>query len=43
VLFFSLIGGVSAFGPMGLVMGPLAVVFLDSMIRLRPSQRATQA
>ncbi len=43
VLFFSLIGGVSAFGAMGLVVGPLVVVFLDSMIRLRPSQRTTQA
>ena len=39
VLFFALIGGVLAFGPMGFVVGPLAVVFLDSMMRLRPSQK----
>jgi predicted PurR-regulated permease PerM len=35
VLFFALIGGLTFFGPMGLVIGPLAVVLLDSVIRLR--------
>ncbi len=43
VLFFSLIGGLIAFGGMGLIVGPLAVVLLDSLIRLRPSQGETRA
>lgn len=35
VLFFAIIGGITALGPIGIVVGPLAVVFLDSVIRLR--------
>jgi predicted PurR-regulated permease PerM len=37
VLFFALVGGLAFFGPMGLILGPLAVVLLDSVIRLRRS------
>jgi predicted PurR-regulated permease PerM len=33
VVFFSLIGGIAAFGPTGLIMGPLVVTFLLTMIR----------
>jgi predicted PurR-regulated permease PerM len=34
VIFFSLLGGVLAFGPIGLLGGPLAVTFFLSMIRI---------
>jgi predicted PurR-regulated permease PerM len=35
VVFLSLIGGVLSFGPIGLVVGPLALTFFLAMIRLR--------
>jgi predicted PurR-regulated permease PerM len=34
VAFFSLIGGLAAFGPMGLLLGPLAVAFFAALLRL---------
>lgn len=34
VVFFSLIGGISAFGAIGLVIGPLAVAFLLTLVRM---------
>ncbi len=33
VIFFSLLGGILVFGPIGLVVGPLAVTFFLTMIR----------
>lgn len=33
IVFFSLVGGVLAFGAIGLVLGPLAITFLLTMIR----------
>lgn len=34
VVFFSLIGGIAIFGPMGLIIGPLAITFVLAMVRL---------
>ncbi len=34
IVFFSLIGGIGIFGPMGLIVGPLAITFVVAMIRL---------
>ncbi len=34
IVFFSLIGGIAIFGPMGLIVGPLAITFVLAMIRL---------
>ncbi len=34
VVFFSLLGGLAAFGPVGLVAGPLAVSFLIAVVRM---------
>jgi predicted PurR-regulated permease PerM len=34
VIFFSLLGGVLAFGPLGLLGGPLAVTFFLTMVRI---------
>ncbi len=34
VVFFALIGGIAAFGPVGLVAGPLAVSFLIAVVRM---------
>jgi predicted PurR-regulated permease PerM len=34
VIFFSLLGGLAVFGPIGLVAGPLAVAFLIAVIRI---------
>jgi predicted PurR-regulated permease PerM len=34
LVFFSLIGGVAAFGAIGLVAGPLTVTFLMSALRM---------
>lgn len=34
VVFFSLLGGLAAFGPIGLVAGPLAVSFLIAVVRM---------
>ena len=33
LVFFALIGGLLAFGPVGLLVGPLAVTFLQTMVR----------
>ena len=33
LIFFSLIGGISAFGPLGILLGPLAIVLVISMLR----------
>src|SRR5574341_545071 len=34
VIFFAFIGGLAAFGPVGLLLGPLAVAFLIAVVRL---------
>ncbi|HEU4384077.1 MAG TPA: AI-2E family transporter [Anaeromyxobacteraceae bacterium] len=34
VIFFAFIGGMAAFGPVGLLLGPLAVSFLIAVVRL---------
>lgn len=34
VIFFSLIGGIAAFGPLGLLLGPLAVAFFLAVVRI---------
>jgi predicted PurR-regulated permease PerM len=34
VVFFSLIGGLSAFGPIGLMLGPLTVAFFVALLRI---------
>lgn len=34
VIFFAFIGGMAAFGPVGLMLGPLAVAFLVAVVRL---------
>jgi predicted PurR-regulated permease PerM len=34
VIFFAFIGGMAAFGPVGLMLGPLAVAFLIAVVRL---------
>ena len=34
VVFFSLIGGLAVFGPMGLIVGPLSITFVLAMVRL---------
>jgi predicted PurR-regulated permease PerM len=34
VVFFSLIGGIGIFGPMGLIVGPLSITFVLAMVRL---------
>jgi predicted PurR-regulated permease PerM len=41
VVFFSLIGGLSAFGPLGLVLGPLAVAFFVALLRMYQRERAS--
>lgn len=33
LIFFSLIGGILAFGPLGILLGPLAIVLVISMLR----------
>ncbi|MFO0584636.1 MAG: AI-2E family transporter [Anaeromyxobacter sp.] len=38
VVFFALLGGVAVFGPMGLLLGPLAVTFLLSVVRMYERQ-----
>lgn len=35
VIFFSLLGGLAAFGPAGLLVGPLSIAFLLALLRLR--------
>jgi predicted PurR-regulated permease PerM len=39
VLFFALLGGLAAFGMIGILVGPLAVSFFMAVIRLRARQR----
>jgi predicted PurR-regulated permease PerM len=34
IVFFSLIGGIAAFGPIGILLGPLTVTFLLAVIRM---------
>jgi predicted PurR-regulated permease PerM len=34
IVFFALIGGLSAFGPIGLVLGPLTVAFFAAVLRI---------
>jgi predicted PurR-regulated permease PerM len=34
IVFFALIGGLSAFGPIGLVLGPLSVAFFVAVLRI---------
>jgi predicted PurR-regulated permease PerM len=34
IVFFSLIGGITAFGPIGVLLGPLTVTFLLAVIRM---------
>jgi predicted PurR-regulated permease PerM len=34
VVFFALLGGLSVFGPIGLLLGPLIVAFFLSVIRI---------
>jgi len=43
VVFFSLIGGLSAFGPLGLVLGPLTVAFFVVLLRMYQRERAGAA
>jgi len=33
LIFFSLIGGIMAFGPLGILLGPLAIVLVIAMLR----------
>lgn len=35
VLFFALVGGIAAFGTIGLLLGPLIVSFLPTLVRIR--------
>jgi predicted PurR-regulated permease PerM len=34
IVFFALVGGLSAFGPIGLVLGPLTVAFFAALLRI---------
>jgi len=34
IVFFSLIGGLAAFGPIGVLLGPLTVTFLLAVVRM---------
>lgn len=40
VVFFSLIGGLSAFGPIGIALGPLIVAFFVSLLRMYQREKA---
>ncbi|MFM2153130.1 MAG: hypothetical protein RL199_1565 [Pseudomonadota bacterium] len=40
VIFFSLLGGLAAFGPVGLLVGPLSVALLLAVLRLRDEASA---
>ena len=35
VLFFPMVGGMAAFGAIGLIVGPLIVSFLLTLVRIR--------
>jgi len=39
LVFFSLIGAISAFGAVGLFLGPLALVFFLAVVRTRRLER----
>ena len=39
VIFFALLGGVTVFGPIGIIAGPLIVAFLLAVLRLRERER----
>jgi len=43
VVFFSLIGGLSAFGPLGLMLGPLAVAFFVALVRIYERERTPRS
>jgi len=34
VIFFALLGGLAAFGPVGFLIGPLSVTFLVAVVRM---------
>lgn len=38
VIFFALLGGLAAFGPVGLLVGPLSIAFLLALLRLRDAR-----
>jgi predicted PurR-regulated permease PerM len=38
VVFFALLGGLAAFGPIGLLLGPLIVAFFLSVVRIVRSE-----
>jgi predicted PurR-regulated permease PerM len=40
VVFFALIGGLGAFGPIGLVLGPMIVAFFVALVRMYQRERA---
>jgi predicted PurR-regulated permease PerM len=40
VVFFALIGGLGAFGPIGLLLGPLTVAFFVALLRMSRQERA---
>ena len=41
LVFFSLIGGISAFGAVGLFLGPLVLTFFLAAVRIHHRARAT--
>jgi predicted PurR-regulated permease PerM len=41
IVFFSLIGGLTAFGPIGLVLGPMTVAFFVALLRMYQRERKT--
>lgn len=43
IVFFSLIAGIAAFGPIGLLLGPLTVTFLLAVVRIWKLVRPTPA
>jgi predicted PurR-regulated permease PerM len=42
IIFFALLGGLAAIGPIGLVAGPLAVAFLVAIVRMYQRDFTTQ-
>lgn len=42
IIFFSLLGGLSMFGPMGLLMGPMIVAFFLALIRIHERDYANK-
>jgi predicted PurR-regulated permease PerM len=41
IVFFSLIGGLTAFGPIGLVLGPMTIAFFVALLRMHQRERKT--